>query len=87
MLWAIYVAYQLAGGGIRSVGKTWLGNDLFAGTPAPSPQAFSSSASSEPSAGGSTAGRCLFGSEWMTESMTALRAESRTEWIDAKRSA
>jgi predicted acyltransferase len=29
---AIYVAYQLTGGWIRSVGKTWLGNDLFAGT-------------------------------------------------------
>ena len=29
---AIYVAYQLTGGWIRSVGKTWLGNDLFTGT-------------------------------------------------------
>jgi len=29
---AIYVAYQLTGGWIRSVGKTWLGNSLFEGT-------------------------------------------------------
>ena len=29
---AIYVAYQLTAGWIRSVGKTWLGNDLFTGT-------------------------------------------------------
>ena len=29
---AIYVAYQLTGGWIRSIGKTWLGNDLFEGT-------------------------------------------------------
>jgi len=29
---AIYVAYQLTAGWIRSVGKTWLGNELFTGT-------------------------------------------------------
>jgi len=29
---AIYVAYQLTAGWIRSVGKTWLGNVLFTGT-------------------------------------------------------
>ena len=29
---AIYVAYQLTAGWIRSVGKTWLGNSLFEGT-------------------------------------------------------
>ena len=29
---AIYVAYQLTGGWIRSVGKTWLGSGLFEGT-------------------------------------------------------
>jgi len=29
---SIYVAYQLTAGWIRSVGKTWLGNDLFTGT-------------------------------------------------------
>jgi predicted acyltransferase len=29
---AIYVAYQLTAGWIRSVGKTWLGSGLFAGT-------------------------------------------------------
>jgi len=29
---AIYVAYQLTGGWIRSIGKTWLGNGLFTGT-------------------------------------------------------
>ena len=32
---AIYVAYQLTGGWIRSVGKTWLGNALFEGTTGP----------------------------------------------------
>ena len=32
MLWAIYAAYQLIAGWIRSVGKTWLGNDIFTGT-------------------------------------------------------
>jgi heparan-alpha-glucosaminide N-acetyltransferase len=29
---AIYVAYQLTGGWIRSIGKTWLGSGLFEGT-------------------------------------------------------
>ena len=29
---AIYVAYQLTGGWIRSIGRTWLGNALFEGT-------------------------------------------------------
>ena len=32
---AIYVAYQLTGGWIRSVGRTWLGNALFEGTTGP----------------------------------------------------
>ena len=32
---AIYVAYQLTAGWIRSVGRTWLGNGLFEGTTGP----------------------------------------------------
>ena len=70
-----------AGGGIRSVGKTWLGNDLFAGSTGALASSLLVLGVLWTFSGGSTAGRCLSGSEGRGSTTCCPRAHARAATI------